>query len=93
MQLSKIEKNGVVCTVVNSNELVITDAQTALDVLMSAKYDIGTKNIVIDKSGEVKLTARVSPRSTARGGDTIKVAIDTSRVHIFDKDTEKCICH
>jgi multiple sugar transport system ATP-binding protein len=51
------------------------------------------KNVVIDKSGEVKLTARVSPRSTARGGDTITVAIDTERVHIFDKDTEKCICH
>lgn len=49
MQLSKIEKNGIVCAVVNSNELVVTDAQTALDVLMSAKYDIGTKNIVIDK--------------------------------------------
>ena len=49
MQLSKIEKNGIACAVVNSNELVITDAQTALDVLMSAKYDIGTKNIVIDK--------------------------------------------
>lgn len=26
-----------------------TDAQSALDVLMSAKYDIGTKNIVVDK--------------------------------------------
>jgi multiple sugar transport system ATP-binding protein len=51
------------------------------------------KNIVIDKSGEVKLTARVSPRSTARSGDTITIAIDTERVHIFDKDTEKCICH
>ena len=49
MQLSKIEKHGVVCAVVNSNELVITDRQTALDVLMSAKYDIGTKNIIIDK--------------------------------------------
>lgn len=49
MQLSKIEKNGIVCAVVNSNELVITDGQTALDVLMSAKYDIGTKNIIIDK--------------------------------------------
>ncbi len=49
MQLSKIEKNGIICAVVNSNELVITDAQTALDVLMSAKYDVGTKNIVIDK--------------------------------------------
>ena len=51
------------------------------------------KNVVIDKSGEVKLTARVSPRSIARGGDTIQIAIDTERIHIFDKDTEKCICH
>lgn len=49
MELSKIEKNGIVCAVVNSETLVITDAQSALDVLMSAKYDVGTKNIVIDK--------------------------------------------
>ena len=49
MQFTKIEKNGVVCAVVNSNDLVITDARSALDVLMSAKYDIGTKNIIIDK--------------------------------------------
>ena len=26
-------------------------------------------------------------------GDTIKVAIDISRLHIFDKDTERCIAH
>ena len=49
MQLTKIEKNGIACAAVNSNEIVITDAQSALDVLMSAKYDIGTKNIVVDK--------------------------------------------
>lgn len=49
MQLTKIEKNGIACAVVNSNEIVITDAQSALDVLMSAKYDIGTKNIIVDK--------------------------------------------
>ena len=49
MQLTTIEKNGIACAVVNSNEIVITDAQSALDVLMSAKYDIGTKNIVVDK--------------------------------------------
>ena len=42
---------------------------------------------------ENSLTARVSPRSTARAGDTIKIALDTSRVHIFDKDTERCIIH
>ena len=49
MQLTRIDKNGIACAVVNSNEIVITDAQSALDVLMSAKYDIGTKNIVVDK--------------------------------------------
>ena len=49
MQLSKIERNGVVCAVVNSSEQVITDVQSALDVLMTAKYEVGTKNIVIGK--------------------------------------------
>ncbi len=37
--------------------------------------------------------ARVSPRSPSRAGDQVKVALDMSRVHIFDKDTQQCICH
>ncbi len=44
-------------------------------------------------AGETKLIARVSSRSTSRAGDTIKVAMDTSRMHFFDKDTERCILH
>ena len=43
--------------------------------------------------GETNLIARVSSRSTSRAGDTIKVALDTSRMHIFDQDTERCIIH
>ena len=43
--------------------------------------------------GESKLIARVSPRSTSRAGDTIRIAMDTARMHIFDKDTERCIVH
>ena len=34
MQLTKIEKNGITCAIVNSSEIVIKDAQSALDVLM-----------------------------------------------------------
>ena len=41
--------------------------------------------------GETNLTARVSARSTSRAGDTIKIALDTARMHIFDRDTEKCL--
>ncbi len=42
-------KNGKVCAIIESDTLVITDAQSALDVLMTAKYEVGTKDIVIDK--------------------------------------------
>ncbi len=49
MNFKKIVKNNIICAVVESDNIVITDAQSALDLLMSAKYDVGTKNIVIDK--------------------------------------------
>ena len=49
MNIEKIEKNGTICAVVRSDEVVVTDPQSALDLLMTAKYDVGTKNIVIDK--------------------------------------------
>ena len=39
------------------------------------------------------LIARVSSRSQSRAGDKIKVNVDMSRLHIFDKDTERCIIH
>ena len=49
MTITTIEKNGIVCAIVNSNDTVITDVQSALDILMTAKYVAGTKNIVISK--------------------------------------------
>ena len=36
-------------------------------------------------------TARVNPRTTAIPGDTISMAIDTSKLHLFDKDTQQVI--
>ncbi len=39
------------------------------------------------------LTARVAPRSQARPGDVIDIAIDLNRIHLFDKDTEKTLCN
>lgn len=49
MHLSKLENNDTLCAFVESDHTVITDAQSAIDLLMSAKYDIGTKNIIISK--------------------------------------------
>ena len=50
MKLRKIEKNNIPCAVVENGSPVITDPQSALDLLMTAKYELGTKNIVIPKA-------------------------------------------
>jgi len=42
---------------------------------------------------ETSLVSRVSSRSTAKVGDKVQIAVDTARIHIFDKETEKIICH
>lgn len=49
MNLTGIEENSVLCVLVESDEPVITDAQSATDLLMSAQYDVGSKDIVIPK--------------------------------------------
>ena len=40
---------------------------------------------------DTNCTARVNPRTTARPGDVVKLALDMSKAHIFDKETEKVI--
>jgi multiple sugar transport system ATP-binding protein len=36
-------------------------------------------------------TARVNPRTTARAGDEVTMALDLTKLHIFDKETEDVI--
>jgi multiple sugar transport system ATP-binding protein len=38
-------------------------------------------------------TARVEPTSTARPGDTIEIALENNKIHLFDKETERTICN
>ena len=39
------------------------------------------------------INARVSPTNTSRPGDKIKIAFETAKIHLFDKDTEITICN
>ena len=38
-------------------------------------------------------TARVNARTTARPGDEVKLAMDLTKLHIFDKETEQVIAN
>lgn len=50
MQIEKITKNNVEVAHVVADEIVISDPQSALDLMMSVKYEAGVKNIVISKN-------------------------------------------
>lgn len=50
MTIEKVVRNNIACAVIHSEDKVITDTSSALDLLMSAKYEVGTKNIAISKS-------------------------------------------
>lgn len=49
MTIEKIKKDNKVLALVTGNEKIITDVQSALDMVMSVKYDIDTNKIIIDK--------------------------------------------
>ena len=49
MNIEHLKDNGTDVAVVSSNERLITDTQSALDLAMTVKYETGASNIVIDK--------------------------------------------
>jgi multiple sugar transport system ATP-binding protein len=52
---------------------------------------MGAETILYLTVAQKPIIARVSPRSSARPGDEIEVAIDLDKIHIFDSETSKTI--
>ena len=54
MKTEVIKKNNIKVAVVSSDELLIADVQSALDLIMTVKYETDCTNIVINKEAVVK---------------------------------------
>ena len=54
------------CAVVESNEPIITNAQSALDLLMDVKYNAGTKNIALAENIVHDVFSFSAPESQAK---------------------------
>jgi multiple sugar transport system ATP-binding protein len=77
---------------IHDEEMFLSTAKTGIiecDVEITEM--MGAETYLYLNCEGISLTARVDPRSTARPQDTIKVAIDPNKIHIFDKETEKTI--
>ena len=50
MELKQVEKNGQRIAVITGEAPLITDVQSALDLIMTVKYETGCQRIAIDKT-------------------------------------------
>lgn len=50
MNIEYVNENGVNIAVVSGEEVVLADVQSALDLAMTIKYDMGAARIAIDKA-------------------------------------------
>lgn len=67
------------------------DSITEVDISLTEM--MGAETYLYFQIEGIDMTARVNPRSTAKHGERIKLALDTNKIHLFDKDTEEVIIH
>ena len=77
----------------DNKDVVAAAASGIVDCHVEVTELMGSETYLYLSSGDVNLTARVSPDTTVKAGDDIKVAFELSKIHLFDKDTEKTICN
>ncbi len=62
-----------------------------IEVHIEVVENLGANTYLYFNIGENNCTANVSNRNTSVPGDTLKLALDTNKIHLFDPDTEKTI--
>jgi multiple sugar transport system ATP-binding protein len=75
------------------------DEQMYIDQMPEAIVDskvevvelLGPEALVYCIIEDTNMIARVNPRTKSRPGDNVKIALDTNRLHIFDKETENVL--
>jgi len=70
---------------------VVQNPQSAITTDVEVTELLGAEIYLYLLCAGQQLTARVNPRSTAKAGDTITMAMDIQRIHVFDKETEQTI--
>ena len=77
----------------DEEEFIANSADTVIESTIRVYEMLGAEVYLYFDYAGANMTARVNPRTTARTGDTVKFALDASKIHLFDKETEMAIAH
>ncbi len=73
MSINSIKHNNITIADIESNEVIITDVQSALDLVMTIQYDFESNKIVINKEA---LTEEFFVLSTCLAGEILQKFIN-----------------
>ena len=77
----------------NEEDLIEQYKDGVIDANVEVTELMGAETYLYMNCEGQAINARVSPTNTARPGDKIKIALETAKIHLFDKDTEITICN
>ena len=77
----------------NEEELLAANPDGIVEADVEVTELMGAETYLYMNCEGQAINARVAPTNTARPGDKIKIALETSKIHLFDKDTEITICN
>ena len=67
------------------------EEDNAFSATVSVYEMLGAEALLHFEIGDTEWTAKVSPELRTEVGDVVRLQLDESKIHIFDKDTEKTI--
>jgi multiple sugar transport system ATP-binding protein len=90
--VGKPVKIGVRPEDIRDDEAFLTaHPKSVIDAVVEVSELMGSEvYLYLDYHG-ARLTARVAPDTTSKTGNTIKVGLDTRKLHLFDPETEEAI--
>ena len=77
----------------NEEDLIAANPDGIVEADVEVTELMGAETYLYMNCEGQTINARVAPTNTARPGDKIKIALEPSKIHLFDKDTELTICN
>ncbi|AJA49828.1 maltodextrin import ATP-binding protein MsmX [Clostridium pasteurianum DSM 525 = ATCC 6013] len=75
----------------DDNEFIEKHSNSSIDAKVTVTELMGAETYLYLNKGKANFTAKVDGSSKARVGDTIKIAFNNDKLHVFDKETEQTI--
>ncbi len=72
-------------------DVIVDTSGPAANIKVDVVEPLGNENVLYLLAGDQQFVARVAPECRVSPGQSVAVAFDLDKVHVFDKETEKTV--